>query len=140
MTKNAASATTVKGTPKRMAGRPASHAIFTATEVHRTREARVTLPDDPRKRIAYLVCWAVGALTRRDVDADLLRGMIWSNGETACLQRGKTPGGRWRYEADVSRAIRKLEKQCVLLKVGHGVWSVQKDIEREVDRYARDIA
>jgi hypothetical protein len=96
--------------------------------------------NDPRREINGLVCWAVGALTGRNVDAGQLRGMVWGQGETACRERGMTQGGRWRYETDVSRAIRKLEEKGVLHKVERGAWIVVKDIEREVDQYTRDIS
>jgi hypothetical protein len=96
--------------------------------------------NDPRREIILLACGAVGAMTGRNVNADILRSMVRSQDETACLDRGMTQRGRWRYETDVSRAIRKLEEKGVLQKVGHGDWVVMTDIEGEAAKYARDIS
>ena len=79
-------------------------------------------------------------MTRRTVDAQLLRGMTFNSAKGACLRRGMTPGGRWRYEGDVSAVIRKLDKMGVLSRINRLEWSVVEDIAPRVSKVIKDIS
>jgi hypothetical protein len=98
------------------------------------------MSENARREILLCLCGAIGAMTGRTVDTGLLRGMVWTQARHACEARGLTPGGQWRYERDVSAAIRRLEKRGVLHRIDRLGWSVVLDIERQIDQVAKDIS